>query len=232
MENHLLRSQTLSPRKNYLDEPNSQYPTNELDRMRGLLLAEIMSLQLLHSVFDLKIRMGQSEKRNDDNKKRGHNTDSGIEQRPDSVKSTDDGNSSATPSGYESMSHSPSTCEIDSRRHTDISTDDKCSEEKMSSEILNETDMFDFQNKNSNNMPDTPLLTKLREPYSPRKGGLLEELIEAQLTGTPLSTVSMATRLSSLKTEISTYKKAIDSEVLSLGQNALGDSADLKSPGR
>jgi len=143
----------------------------EFERLRNFLLAEVMSLQLLYSMFDLKTR-AQLEK--ESKLDPDHLASSLSAQRATSSTST-------TPSGYETGSEMT----VDDRsKHTT-----SCSTPHIESAV-------------------------------PKAGNSIEEIIEAQRSGsyllsnpTEIKDLPIETRVALLKKEICQQKKAMDEEL-------------------
>ena len=187
--------------------------SNEKERMRNVLLAELMSLQLLYSMFDLTLSSQI------DMEKTGS---SHTQTNDDTASDCKDNDTPAlsTPSGYETGSHSQ--LEID----RPISTE-KSNSINRSRNVT--PDYFRFPTSQSS-FHDSPMLAKLQETYTPKTGGLLEEIIEAQLSGSfagsgSVTLLPIEDRISFLRREIGTHKKSIDEEIITLAGNLLEEES-------
>ena len=201
--------------KTFATSPIHHMPvTSEVDRMRNILLAELMSLQLLYSMFDLTMssQMG-IEKINNEDVHIECNDDTGSECKDENTPAL------STPSGYETGSHS--------QLEIDKTTNEKRKDTDRSRNFT--PDYFKFPN-NQNSLRDSPMLVKLQESYTPKTGGLLEEIIEAQLSGcfagspSTVSLLPVEDRVSFLRREIGSHKKSIDDEIIKLADSILEEN--------
>jgi len=169
----------------------------EFERLRNFLLAEVMSLQLLYSMFDLKTR-AQLEK--ESKLDPDHLASSLSAQRATSSTST-------TPSGYETGSEMT----VDDRsKHTTT----KRGRTKLHKK-LHKSNLPQWETSN-NKSCSTPHI----ESAVPKAGNSIEEIIEAQRSGsyllsnpTEIKDLPIETRVALLKKEICQQKKAMDEEL-------------------
>jgi len=154
-----------------------------IQRMRNILLTELMSLQLLYRMLDLKF-----------------NSDNMIPENmiPENEKNT--------------------TKISDKDRNSPVSS-------KSSGYMTSSQSQLDFERqaasnfKSNSSIPCSPLLTKLQDSFTGSKGGLLEEIIEAQLGNTKPESTSSALptdRILILRKEIAENKISIDKELKKL----------------
>lgn len=197
--------------------PIHQLKVNELERMRNVLLAELMSLQLLYSMFDLTINSQVEGNNKSTELENPINDNDRLENKKDH---------SPTPSGYETGSHS----------QLDIDRTSMVEKHESVPHSRNVTpDYFKFPNTENYLHDDNTMLTKLQESYVPKTGGLLEEIIEAQLSGcfsnsTAVSALPVEERIAFLRKEIGDHKKSIDDELVKVAEEILKEE-DLEEEG-
>lgn len=174
---------------------------SELERMRNFLLAEVMSLQLLYSMFDFKTK-AQVDR---ESVLSGVKFTSNVREKASS--------SLSTPSGYETESHSSET------------TNNVTNEKKA-------LDCFNFLNGEPT---DTNEGDDIESAIPPKTGNLLEEIIEAQRSGSCLLSspdsvkdVPMESRVLFLKKEIGQQKKIVEEEFARVAAQHLGMSEQSK----
>ena len=177
----------------------------EFERLRNFLLAEVMSLQLLYSMFDLKTR-AQLEREN--RLDPGHLPSSLSAQRATSSAST-------TPSGYETGSE---TTMDDRSKHTS-----KHRLTKLHKRLHNHN--IPHLETSGNKSFSTPHI----ESAVPKTGNSIEEIIEAQRSGSYLLSnpaeikdLPIETRVALLKKEICQQKKTMDEELSKVAVQQFG----------
>ena len=187
-----------SPHHKHFQHSLSMSSTKETNNttagLKNVLLAELMSLQLLYSMFDLTNHSANT------NVKQSY-IDSDVEKalRHSSP-------ASSTPSGYISGSNSQLNIEKSTDSSTSISSNNSKNNFHSNSSLIN----------------SPPLLTKLRNPYHNAKDNLLDEIIEAKLNkknkeiDTVPDSISNTDRIFELHQELTNQKKVIDEEVLKI----------------
>ena len=169
----------------------------EFEKIRNFLLAEVMSLQLLYSMFDLKTK-SQLEKEN--------------KLDPDHLVGSS--SISTTPSGYETGSE----ITVDERTQSkEKKTRTKTSKAKK------------FRLNKTYNLKDKSSSTSHIERAVPKTGNSIEEIIEAQRSGSYLLTnpseikdLAIETRVALLKKEICQQKKKMDEELSKVAIHQFG----------
>ena len=185
-----------------LNTSSAKETHNATAGLKNVLLAELMSLQLLYSMFDLT----------------NHSTNTNVKQSEtdnDVEKALRRGSpASSTPSGYVSGSNSQLNIEKSTDSSTSISSSDFKSNFYSDSSLIN----------------SPPLLTKLRKPYHSAKDNLLDEIIEAKLNkknkeiDAVRDPTSNTDRIFELHQELTNQKKVIDEEVLKIVEKIETDS--------
>lgn len=202
----------------------------EFERLRNFLLAEVMSLQLLYSMFDLKTRtqiereslLGGAQLVNDTSKMRRENgaTVSSL----------------STPSGYETESHMSQTSLLetptDNKKSLPKTTLNSSCDSKLKKSCSSSSEYFNFLTS-----PQKSSKASCSSDVSnaPKTGNLLEEIIEAQRSGSCLLSASSSAATSSqvnqlpmenrvvfLKKEIGQQKKAAEEELTRVAALHLG----------
>lgn len=179
--------------QNSLNTSSTKETNNNTAALKNILLAELMSLQLLYSMLDLT----------------NHSANTNAKQSIDSdvEKVLRNGSpASSTPSGYISGSNSQLNIEKSTDSSASISSSNFKSNFHSNSSLIN----------------SPPLLTKLRNPYHSAKDNLLDEIIAAKLkkkskeNNAVQDSTSNTDRIFELHQELTNQKKVIDEEVLKI----------------
>ena len=208
-----------------------------------------MSVQLVYSMEDIS-RISSTSPQNSIR----NNNEPGFKQRnhllvKEEIDETDNARNnhsptSSLPSGYETGS-CKSTNSYDGKADTpDLDTftenHDTSPEQQRreSQKSLVKQDFGLFQIADSSQVC-SPLLSKLRAPYSPKRNQLLENLLESQMHGIGIesidlqdSSLSVKETAKELRKEIAHLKSSVDSEVGEFFIKTFGEDQGMKSEGK
>ncbi|XP_065071098.1 kinesin-related protein 5-like [Rhopilema esculentum] len=186
------------------------------EKAKSILMAQLMSLQLVYSIKDIAdmdpatfpVEPDPDHNRNTTGLGRLKSSEQSLlseTERSGGLTSTFARTSSSSPSGYETASPRSSQDDVRGNQDDDTATSAKENWPQSSKEPCSLSNTC------------SPLLNKLRAPYSPRRSCILENLFETQLFGVNLESVlqlsAFTKTVNELKKEFKQLKSSIDKDL-------------------